>query len=492
MPPKNAPITNANDALFLINQIKALGIQLTFNVHDVAANSGLTAATAQTNLLALKKKHGLKIKTTMKGDSSAGAGTTNSTPRSTPVTANATFKSTRSSRGKKKDVDYAESADEEEEVEEEVEVRPEEPAQKQAKRGSKVPRQEDAGSDIDATELKRKTRSTTARDANNKQTAAPKSIPKEEKKRSTSGSSQVDQEDASDDLDHSEEEQTPTPKTRAGRTSAGLDELEGSLPVEGPRSMAASSESKDATKDEGKVGITGDQDEVDGDGEVEDVPDESGRIVDKSFVDRLLDDSSNDVLVGTKRKRSVSPQMPSPILSPTVLGPGDLMPSDDLASTPEVAETVNRAPAGQADMPSKPPPAKKAKLDVAGQTPETSDIPSLDSIEETKDLGALGEGVLLETKGAESPAQLRLEEKERELVEKDSESQELDEVASAGDVARSQSLAAGGTPARERRTFFTNPLRWMSYNRDAQPAEPPKAFEASVDDQGRPYPQRGG
>jgi len=47
--------------------------------------------------------------------------------------------------------------------------------------------------------------------------------------------------------------------------------------------------------------------------------------------------------------------------------------------------------------------------------------------------------------------------------------------------------------ARERRSqFFSNPLKWMSYSREARPAEPPNAFEASVDDGGRPYPQRQG
>ncbi|KAK5096277.1 hypothetical protein LTR70_003084 [Exophiala xenobiotica] len=523
MPPKNTQEQRTKHATFILDQVIALGIPFTFNINDLATNLGLSVSGAKSRIREVKKHNPeLKLSFTSTGKSSAGplesnrGSTADNAPKNTPATA------TRSGRGRKKQgadgVELAGVADDDEEVH--------------------------VGADVSTAILKK-----------------PKSKPiTGGKKRTTRSSSKATREDASDsnggDITQVQEAKQKTPRTRAGRRSAGLEEDEQvSLPVHAPNSRHAASnkakmrvekeEAEDSSEDVSHDSIadgTGLEEEA----VEQDSMDESAAVGNNAFVERLLDGTSTHILGSTKRKRSIPPQAPSPTLSWMMLESSDLMPSSDLLSTPDsTKKRIPAAAAAQGDTPSKPPPAKKAKLDaadaaavkqatddvsgpaavaetnvaggVAGDSPDMEVDETADSSVHENQLFSATSGTVAE-QGLEPGDTNQVSH--RDLVESvelatppldkkafarrnimEGEREENAEMTRVGaengitNASESTSPVDKATQmhARERRSqFFSNPLRWMSYSREARPAEPPNAFEASVDDEGRPCPQRQG
>ena len=523
MPPKNTQEQRTKHATFILDQVIALGIPLTFNINDLATNLGLSVSGAKSRIREVKKHNPeLKLSFTSTGESSAGppesnrGSTADNAPKNTPATA------TRSGRGRKKqgvdDVESAGVADDDEEVH--------------------------VGADV-STAIPKKSKSKPITGG---------------KKRTTRSSSKATRDDASDsnggDINQEQEAKRKTPRTRAGRRSAGLEEDEQvSLPVHAPNSRHAAS---------GKAKMWVEKEEADKSGEdvihdpiangteleeeavEQDSMGESAAVGNNAFVGRLLDGTSTDILGSTKRKRSIPPQTPSPTPSWTMLESSDLMPSSDLLSTPgSTKKGIPAAAAAQGDTPSKPPPAKKAKLDAADAAAvkqATDDVSGLAAVAETIVAGgvvgdppdmevdetadtSVHEDQLFSVTSA-TVAEQRLEPGDtnqvshRDLVESvelampplnkksfargnivEGEREENAEMAREGAENGTTNASESTSPvdkstqmyARERRThFFSNALKWMSYSREARPAEPPNAFEASVDDEGRPYPQRQG
>lgn len=501
MAPKTAEDRRTKHAVFVLDQVVALGIPLTFNVNDVASNLGLSVNGARSRIREVKKHNpGLKLSLTSTAKSAAGppdssrAGANDSTPRSTPAV------ETRSSRSMSKptDDDGAITRDE-----------------KRITRSSSRVHQRNA-SDGDE------------HNSSNEQEAGQKA-----------------------------------PRTRAGRRSAGLEDVEEtSLPIHAPKGRhAVSSKAKKGVQKEEEVSIATSQEEEEAEGTEEDVSqdgiasdaaldqdvvardkvDDSGTRGSEPFVRRLLNGTSDDVSGALKRKRSVPAQTPSPTVSFKTLESDDLMPSSDLSPTLGSRKEENRAAAdAQKDTPSKPPPAKKTKLEVtdAAAAQQADDISELAAVAEAqvavavaddtpgmevdgiKDysassgqstsvsspivagqiLGPEDEDQVSQRNSAESietgasdeegsiqeTAQEIQEVEEAEARRKDTE----DDRASAGESTSPVDKPAETQTTERRSQFFTNPLKWMSYSREARPAAPSKAFEASVDDKGRPYPQR--
>jgi len=509
--PSMAPKTNEDrrtkHAVFVLDQVVALGIPLTFNVNDVASNLGLSVNGARSRIREVKKHNpGLKLSLTSAGKSSAGppdssrAGAVGSTPRSSPAV------ETRSSRprSKRTDDDGAITRDE----------------KRTTRSSSRVHRRNASDNDED--------------NSSNEQEAG------QEAPRTRAG------------------------RRSAGRRSAGLEDVEEmSLPIHAPKGRhAASIKAKKRVQKEEEVGIATSREEEEAEGFGEDINQEpvvsdaaldqdalardnmgdSGTISSEPFVQRLLDGTSDDVSGGVKRKRSVLPQTPSPTISWTTLKSDDLMPSSDLSSILRSREEEKRAAAdAQEDTPSKPPPAKKTKLEVAdaAAVQQVADgISKLAAVAEAPVVGAVADVWLgMEVDGindysasgrrptsVSSPivAEQVLElEGEDQVSQRDSvesvETGASDEKGFIQEIAQEiqgveeaeagrkdteddrvnarESTSPVDKPVEthtteERSQFFTDPLKWMSYSREARPAAPSKAFEASADDKCRPYLQR--
>lgn len=540
MPPSSGTDNRTKDALYLIDQIKALEIQVTFNINHVATNTGTKPDSAQAKLLDIKKRTGLDIKTTRTGKSFAGPATINGPSTGKRTLGGMPATAARSSRGRKSKIDHAESADG---------GNGDREAKEAVQEPTKVPKLGNAGSKLEA-DKKRQTRSATVQGETSKDTPLPlatkpnlvKSVAKD-KKRASKSSSKITGKDAGDDSDdlpsHEQEPKQKIPRTRAERRSAGLEEIEDlrwpATASKGRPGCSSETQNKVQTGEEASI-IAGKNSEIaeedtsharKADGFAveeqesrEERADESGTAAPMSSVKRLFDETSDNIPGGTKRKRSNTPETPSRTLPDLTLRPEDMMSSTDLFSTPD--EVKAEGLTADIDTPSKPPPPKKPKLDAAAGDQDkfgaaavaysvvdatvagsTSEMSSLSPAPQT-----LGTSTAMAAARKSEDDSVQKVQRLADMLEpfasaageedalgeiKAQASEQVKRANAARAVADNDLEAAAGstvTPVavpqiqtKEPKSSFKNPLRWMVYSRDTKPAEAPEALESGVDDQ---------